>query len=87
MKVTKALAHPEERDEAAEALRDIIERITLSPDSKRGEMQATLHGDLRTILDWTERRKHNGDKPFMSLSPEVVTGARSHLKLLFQAAA
>ncbi|MEQ9608374.1 MAG: recombinase family protein [Kiloniellaceae bacterium] len=74
-RLAKALTHPEARDEAAEALRDIIERITLTPGTARGAMQATLHGDLRTILEWTERRKHNGDKPLMSLSPEVVAGA------------
>ncbi len=84
-RLAKALTHPEARDEAAEALRDIIERITLTPGTARGEMHATLHGDLRTILDWTERRKHNGDKPLVSLSPEVVAGARSQLYLLFVA--
>jgi hypothetical protein len=54
-RLADALQRPEERDEAAAALRDIIECITLTPGARRGEMHATLHGDLRTILEWTER--------------------------------
>jgi site-specific DNA recombinase len=42
-------------DEAADTVRALIDRITLTPGSKRGEIAATLHGDLGTILEWTAR--------------------------------
>lgn len=36
-----------------QALRALIERIVLEPGSKRGEVLATLNGDLEAILAWT----------------------------------
>jgi hypothetical protein len=35
-------------------LRALIERIVLTPGPERGELYATLHGELRTILEWTD---------------------------------
>mgnify|MGYP001045757439 CR=1 FL=1 len=55
-KLTEALNRAEERPEAAEALRLLIEKIVLTPGPTRGEIFATLHGELSTILDWTERQ-------------------------------
>lgn len=52
-RLADALKHPEDRDEAATAIRGLIERIVLSPGEKWGEVHATLHGDLGTILEWT----------------------------------
>ncbi|WP_305292488.1 hypothetical protein [Paracoccus wurundjeri] len=40
-----------ERLQAAAALRMLIEKIVLTPGPERGEMFATLHGDLATILE------------------------------------
>jgi site-specific DNA recombinase len=80
--LAEALQRPEERDEAAEAIhRALIERITLTPGAKRGEMAATLHGELGTILEWTARRaqKHNSDTPVLGVSESVVAGTRSQL--------
>ncbi|MFK4826225.1 recombinase family protein, partial [Paenochrobactrum sp. BZR 588] len=54
--LTKALNHKEERQEAAETLRGLIEKISLTPGPERGEIYATLHGELGTILNWTERQ-------------------------------
>nr|WP_085503259.1 recombinase family protein [Paracoccus sp. J56] len=54
--LTKALNRKEEREEAAETLRGLIEKISLTPGPERGEIYATLHGDLVTILEWTERQ-------------------------------
>jgi len=54
--LTKALNRPAERQEAAETLRMLIEKIVLTPGPERGEIYATLHGELRTILEWTERQ-------------------------------
>ena len=51
-RLAEALSDPDDRDEAASAIRGMIERIVLTPGAKRGEMGATLHGDLGTILEW-----------------------------------
>ena len=53
-RLSAVLADPRDRDEAAEAIRGLIERIVLTPGEKRGEMHAALHGDLGTILEWAE---------------------------------
>ncbi len=80
--LTKALNRKEERQEAAETLRGLIEKISLTPGPERGEIYVTLHGELGTILNWTERQaigkatKTNtpgGDLTGVSLS--VVAGA------------
>ena len=54
--LTKALNQKEERQEASQELRALIEKIVLTPGSERGEIFATLHGELRTILAWIERQ-------------------------------
>ena len=38
--------------DAAAAMRSLIDRIVLTPGRKRGEMDAVLHGDFGTILEW-----------------------------------
>jgi site-specific DNA recombinase len=73
-RLAEALQHPQERDEAAEAIRGLIERITLTPAAKRGEIAATLHGDLGTILEWTARSKNKTDTPGSGVSVSVVAG-------------
>ncbi len=55
-RLTEALNRPEDRTEAMEVLRDLIEKIVLRPGPKRGEIEATLHGELRTVLEWVERQ-------------------------------
>ncbi len=50
-RLTEALDRPEDRDEAAAAIRSLIEQVTLIPGKKRGEVGATLHGELGAILD------------------------------------
>ena len=80
--LTNALNKKEERQEAAYNLRSLIERISLTPGPERGEIYATLHGELSTILNWTERQatgkaakttKPAADATGLSLS--VVAGA------------
>jgi len=80
--LAEALRHPPERDEAAEAIRGLIERITLTPGPKRGEIDATLHGDLGTILEWTARagQRNKTDTPSPGVSVSVVAGVRSHTR-------
>jgi site-specific DNA recombinase len=80
--LTEALNRKEERQEAAETLRGLIEKILLTPGPERGEIYATLHGELGTILNWTEQQaigntakttKPAADATGLSLS--VVAGA------------
>jgi site-specific DNA recombinase len=56
-RLSDALSHPEDRHEAIAALRGLIERIVLAPGSKWGELHATLHGELGTIIEWVARTK------------------------------
>ena len=80
--LTKALNLKEERQEAAETLRGLIEKISLTPGPERGEIFATLHGELSTILGWTERqaigntaKTKNPAANATGLSLSVVAGA------------
>ena len=75
-RLAEALRDPRERAAAAEAVRSLIERIVLAPGAKRGEMNATLHGDLGTILEWTAKgRRNETDTPSSGMSVSVVAGA------------
>jgi site-specific DNA recombinase len=83
-RLTEALNRPEDRTEAAEALRGLIEKIVLRPGPKRGEIEATLYGELRTILEWTGRqaagKAQNTNTPGRAgagVSVSVVAGARN----------
>jgi hypothetical protein len=80
-RLIEALASPDVTPDAGEAIRSLVERVTLSPGTKRGEMHATLHGDLGTILEWTERtgRKSKTDTAQSRVSVSVVAGERNHL--------
>ncbi|WP_274425221.1 recombinase family protein [Chelativorans sp. YIM 93263] len=87
-KLTQALNRPAERQEAAEALRLLIEKIVLTPGPGRGEIDATLHGELGQILAWTERhaigKASETTKPAAvatGLLVSVVAGACNHLYL------
>jgi site-specific DNA recombinase len=55
-RLTQALNQPEEREEAATALRGLIEKVVLTPGAQRGEMHATLYGEFGVILDWLNER-------------------------------
>ena len=61
----------------------------LTPGPKRGEMAATLHGDLGTILEWAGngQRTTRTDTPMSEVSVSVVAGARyqRYQQGLFQA--
>jgi hypothetical protein len=56
-RLADALNHPEDRHEATAALRGLIERIVLTPGAKRGELRATLHGEIGTVIEWAARTK------------------------------
>lgn len=79
---------PEERLEAAEALRTLIEKVVLTPGPNRGEIDAMLYGELGTILNWIERQaigkaeKRNTPGAMLTgVSVSVVAGAGLVLKL------
>ncbi|WP_430246023.1 recombinase family protein [Neorhizobium sp. DAR64861/K0K2] len=81
-RLTEALNWPEERTEAAEVLRTLIEKIVLRPGPQRGEIDALLYGELGTILNWIERqavgkvaKTKNPAAMATGLSVSVVAGA------------
>ena len=74
-RLAEALSHPDERDEAADAIRGLIEKITLSPGAKRGCIDALLHGDLGTILEWTAQNANTPGLVGSGVSVSVVAGA------------
>jgi hypothetical protein len=84
-RLAEALQDPQERGEAAEAIRALIERITLRPGAKRGEIAATLHGDLGSILEWTGQKQNTPGACASGVSVSVVAGACNQFYLLFAA--
>ena len=74
-RLAEALQRPQERAEAAEAIRALIDRITLTPGPKRGETVATLHGDLAKILEWAVQKQNTPDAFASGVSVSVVAGA------------
>ena len=84
-RLAEALRRQEERDEAADAIRALVERITLAPGAKRGEIAATLHGDLGTILEWTAQKQNTPGRASSGVSVSVVAGAGSGLCDIFNA--
>jgi integrase len=54
-RLTEALSHPDDALEATEAIREVIDRIVITPGKARGENHVTLQGDLATILEWIDR--------------------------------
>ena len=75
-RLAEALADSRDRDEAADAIRGLIERIVLTPGDRRGEMHASLHGDLGTILEWagSGAGRKATDTPARGMSVSVVAG-------------
>jgi site-specific DNA recombinase len=76
----EALNDPEIRDEAAEVLRSLIDRIKLHPGSGDHGVNATLHGDLAQILTLCEGADRTGKLPKAGTSGSqlsVVAGARN----------
>jgi site-specific DNA recombinase len=80
-RLTEALSHPDDALEAADAIREVIDRIVITPGQQRGENHVTLQGDLATILEWIERTGKPCYKPATDiassrLSVSVKTRAR-----------
>ena len=75
-RLADALDNPGERDEAAAAIRGLIDRIVLMPGARRGDMDVALHGDLGAIVEWTGngQGKTKTDTPMSGMSVSVVAG-------------
>ena len=69
-----ALDHPGDRDAATAAIRNLIDLIVLTPGKKWGEMDAVLHGDFGTILEWAGGGNGNVDTSAPEMSVSVVAG-------------
>jgi len=59
-RLAEALNRPDDRDEAANAIRGLIEHVTLTPGAKRGEMDVTLHGEFGAIVNWLSGQGNTG---------------------------
>ncbi|WP_342629725.1 recombinase family protein [Nguyenibacter vanlangensis] len=91
-RLTESLNQPEDRAEASEAVRALVEKIVLSPGDKRGEIFATLYGELGTLLRFVNQKDTKSRKSLSGLAKSsmwesVVAGDHNHHDLLFQAIA
>jgi site-specific DNA recombinase len=77
-RLSNALSDPKTNQEAASAIRSLIGEIVLTPGTKRGEVHATLRGELMSILDFASGRNTAG-----TTAPGTMTNAaaspRNHL--------
>ncbi|GAJ29067.1 recombinase family protein [Acidomonas methanolica] len=79
-RVTESLNQPEDRAEASEAVRALVEKIVLSPGDKRGEIFATLYGELGTLLRFVNQKDTKSSKSLKGIAKtsmweSVVAGA------------
>lgn len=72
-RLTEALSHPDDALEATAAIRQVIDRIVITPGETRRDLTVTLHGDLGTILDWIERTGKPGYKPTLEANSAIVS--------------
>ncbi len=72
-RLTEALSHPDDALEATNAIREVINRIVITPAETRRDLTITLHGDLGTILDWIERTGKPGYKPIVDANPSRLS--------------
>ncbi|NTG25538.1 recombinase family protein [Agrobacterium rhizogenes] len=92
-RLTEALNDPDGGRQAAEALRSLIDDIVLTPGGKRGEVHATLCGELFGILDFvrSEESRSPGEtmpaaiarprnQPSQRTSPRPVAWQDQNLK-------
>ena len=70
MRLADALADSQANQEAASAIRSLIGDVVLTPGERRGEVNATLRGELLAILDITS----GGHTPRTAV-PGVISNA------------
>jgi site-specific DNA recombinase len=68
-RLTEALSNRDDALEAADAIREVIDRIVITPGQQRGENHVTLQGDLATILEWIERT----GKPYYKPATDIAS--------------
>ena len=76
--LTDGLVDIETNTEAAMAIRSLIGEVVLNPGDKRGEVHATLRGELMAILDFAARRNTPGTLPSRAVTG---VGGSPHNKL------
>jgi hypothetical protein len=89
-RLREALNEPSRREEAAEIIRGLIDRIVLRPegDGRKRTLTVYLSGHLAGILNLAGvARKRQHGAPASDQQTKLVAGARNRLKLIFQAAA
>jgi hypothetical protein len=77
--LAQALERSDTRTEATEALRGLIDAITLTPE--QGELRIELKGNLAAMLSAATNAKRSPETGDLSLQVEMVAGARNHLDL------
>lgn len=77
-RLAEALADSRDRDEAADAIRGLIERIVITLGEKWAEMDAVWHGHLGAILEWARNGRENTktDIRMPEMSVSLVAGVR-----------
>jgi hypothetical protein len=71
--LAQALEHPETRTEASEALRGLIDAITLTPE--QGELKIELKGNLAAMLSAATNAKRSPETGDLTLQVVMVAGA------------
>jgi hypothetical protein len=79
--LAQALEHSDTHTEATEALRGLIDAITLTPD--QGELRIELKGNLAAMLSAATNAKRSPETGDLSLQVQMVAGARNPLNLEF----
>ena len=77
-RLADALSDPQAQQEASMALRSLIGDIVLTPGAKRGEIHATLRGELMSILELADSRAPASRFPSRVIT-NAVAGPRNHL--------
>lgn len=69
-----ALNDPSNRVAARDAIRGLIEKVSITPGDKRGEVNITLYGELAALLEFAGQ-KNKDRTPKMGVRSSVVAGA------------
>ncbi|MGP8025219.1 MAG: recombinase family protein [Acidocella sp.] len=80
-KLAEALDEPETNRDAAEAIRALIGEVVLTPGEQRGEVHASLRGELMAILETAGK---GGKPPVPAVRTSAAAGPRNQLDLLFK---
>ncbi len=75
--MASALNKPEQQPQAGEAIRDLIEKIVLTPGAGGGGLQAPLDGEFNKIAHWVQRLKFEEPEPRKKQTPEAFAAGVS----------